>query len=112
STISFFQDRGKAKLLASTQVHVIDGESNTVRIGQRVPIQTASLPTFGNVSDSSRNRANNQAGVADFTGGLNNAFGVGIPQIQYENVGLNIDVKPTVFEDEVQMTLKIESTSV
>ncbi|HKP85255.1 MAG TPA: secretin N-terminal domain-containing protein [Blastocatellia bacterium] len=114
SAISFFQDKGKAKLLASTQVHVIDGESNTVRIGQRVPIQTASLPTFGNVTDNTRNRGNNTNGLnsGDISLGVNGALGFGIPQIQYENVGLNIDVKPTVFEDEVQMTLKIESTSV
>src|SRR5262249_15628986 len=49
SALSFFQDKGKAKLLASTQVHVLDAEQNTVNIGQRVPIQTASLPTFTGV---------------------------------------------------------------
>src|SRR6185369_9921163 len=43
--------------------------------------------------------------------GLNGAFGAGIPQIQYENVGLNIDMKPKVFEDEIEMKMKIESTS-
>ena len=46
STISFFQNKGKAKLLASTQIHVLDNEANAVRIGQRVPIQTASLPSY------------------------------------------------------------------
>src|SRR6185436_19509930 len=44
--------------------------------------------------------------------GLGGAFGVGIPQIQYENVGLNIDITPNVFEDDVQMKMKVESTSV
>src|SRR5262249_48308829 len=42
----------------------------------------------------------------------NNAFGFGIPQIQYENVGLNIDMTPTVTTDEVQMKMKIDSTSI
>ena len=115
SAISFFQDKGKAKLLASTQVHVLDNESNVVRIGQRVPIQTASLPTFNSVSSQDQRRANQQAGVGgsnDFTSGLGGAFLGGIPQIQYENVGLNIDIKPVVFEDEVQMDMNIETTSV
>src|SRR5262249_50132781 len=36
----------------------------------------------------------------------------GIPQIQYENVGLNIDMTPIVTSDEVQMKMKIDSTSI
>jgi general secretion pathway protein D len=114
STVSFFQNKGKSKLLASTQIHVLDNEANAVRIGQRVPIQTASLPSFTNVSDTTRNRGTNQSGLAsnDLSLGLGGAFGVGIPQIQYENVGLNIDITPNVYEDDVQMKMKVESTSV
>lgn len=114
SSISFFQNKGKAKLLASTQIHVLDNEANTVRIGQRVPIQTASLPSYGTPSNQSLKQAANQSGVSqvDTNFGLGNAFGVGIPQIQYENVGLNLDITPNVYEDDVQMKLKIETTSV
>lgn len=112
STISFFQDRGKAKLLASTQVHVLDNEQNTVRIGQRVPIQTASLPSYNTpaVSQPTGTGTNNQN--LSPNPGLGGVFGVGIPQIQYENVGLNIDITPNVYEDDVQMKMKIESTSI
>jgi general secretion pathway protein D len=117
SAISLFQDRGKAKLLASTQVHVLDTEQHTIRIGQRVPIQTAvfqsptiSIPRNNNNQNNQNNQNNNGLNVD--LGGLS-GFGNGaFPQIQYENVGLNIDMKPSVFEDEVQMTMKIESTSV
>jgi general secretion pathway protein D len=114
SSISLFQNKGKAKLLASTQIHVLDNEANTVRIGQRVPIQTASLPSYGNPSNQSLKQAAQQSGVnqGDINFGLGNAFGVGIPQIQYENVGLNLDITPNVFEDDVQMKMKIETTSV
>src|SRR5215216_4306741 len=114
STISFFQDKGKAKLLASTQVHVLDDQDQSIRIGQRVPIQTATLPTYGGIDNSARNRGTNQNGGVDPNNaflGLGGAFSAGIPQIQYENVGLNIDLKPNVFEDEVQMKMKIESSS-
>lgn len=114
SSISFFQNKGKAKLLASTQIHVLDNEANTVRIGQRVPIQTASLPSYGTPSNQSLKQAAQQSGVnqGDVNFGLGNAFGVGIPQIQYENVGLNLDITPNVYEDDVQMKMKIETTSV
>ena len=113
SAISFFQDKGKAKLLASTQIHVLDDQDQTIRIGQRVPIQTATLPTFNNVDNRTRNRGSDQNGIDPSNQflGINGAFGAGIPQIQYENVGLNIDMKPNVFEDEVQMKMKIESSS-
>ncbi|HSB09667.1 MAG TPA: secretin N-terminal domain-containing protein [Blastocatellia bacterium] len=112
STLSFFQDKGKAKLLASTQVHVIDNEANAVRIGQRVPIQTASFFPSGFVNTTGTQNNNQQPNNlnSQFVGG---GFGGGaFPQIQYENVGLNIDVTPNVFEDEVQMKMKIESSSV
>ena len=110
TAISFFQNKGKAKLLASTQIHVLDNEANAVRIGQRVPIQTASLPSYTPLSNNP-NRGNNNI-QGDLSGGLNNAFGYGVPQIQYENVGLNIDITPNVYEDDVQMKMKIETTSV
>lgn len=112
SSISFFQNKGKAKLLASTQVHVLDNEANAVRIGQRVPIQTASLPSYSPVSNTNNTGKGNNLNQSDLSLGLNNAFGYGVPQIQYENVGLNIDITPNVYEDDVQMKMKIETTSV
>ena len=113
STISFFQDKGKAKLLAATQVHVLDDQDQSIRIGQRVPIQTASLPTYQPVSPIASAAGAQQNGVPlqNQFAGVNGAFAQGIPQIQYENVGLNIDMKPKVFEDEIEMKMKIESTS-
>ena len=117
SAISLFQDKGKAKLLASTQVHVLDGEDQSIKIGQRVPIQTAAFPTFATPSRSQTRAIEQSTGInpADVATGLGGAFGgfsgTAFPQIQYENVGLNIDMKPQVFEDEVYMKMKISSTS-
>jgi Flp pilus assembly secretin CpaC len=121
STISFFQSNGKAKLLASTQVHILDGEDQSIKIGQRVPIQTAAFPTFSNPTPlrtgaSARaieqSTGLNPAELATGLGGAFNGFaGNAFPQIQYENVGLNIDMKPQVFEDEVQLKMKISATS-
>lgn len=110
SAISFFQDTGKAKLLASTQIHALDNESNKVNIGQRVPIQTAALPSgFIQQPTGRQNQNQNQTQqtIDQFFGGS-----FGIPQIQYENVGLNIDMQPTVFEDEVQIKMSLETSSI
>jgi general secretion pathway protein D len=100
SNISFFQNNEKAKLLASTQVHVVDQEAHTIRIGQRVPIRTATLPSLGTTPTTPGQQP------------ISNIGGFGVEQIQYENVGLNIDMTPTVFDDEVQIKMKIESSSV
>ena len=107
STLSFFQDKGKAKLLAFTQVHVLDNEQHQVRIGQRVPVKTGSsaLLSLGSTSTSTTTP----------TGGTTtpNSNGLGtVDNIQYENVGLNIDMQPQVFGDEIQVKMKIESSSV
>jgi general secretion pathway protein D len=99
STLSIFQDKGKAKLLASTQVHILDNEQHQIRIGQRVPVKTGSsaVLALGSTTTSTPTTSN----------GLSS-----IDTIQYENVGLNIDMQPQVFEDEVQVKMKIESSSV
>jgi general secretion pathway protein D len=117
SAISFFQDKGKAKLLASTQVHVLDNEDQSINIGQRVPIQTAAFPTYTNPTRRDQRAIEQATGLNqnDLNPGLGGFFGGfsggAFPQIQYENVGLNIDMKPQVFEDEVHMKMKISSTS-
>ena len=48
SVLTAFQSRNNARLLASTQIHAFNNEESTARIGQRVPVQTASV--YGNFS--------------------------------------------------------------
>lgn len=100
STLSIFQDKGKAKLLASTQVHVLDNEQHQIRIGQRVPYKSGS--TLPGVTG--------QPGTG--TPPVPPLPGYAFESIQYQDVGLNIDMQPQVFEDEVQVKMKIESSSV
>jgi len=100
SSISFFEDRGKAKLLDSIQVHVLDNEQHLIRIGQRVPIKTGSSAVLGTGTQTGGTTPNPSVGFNT------------IDNIQYQDVGLNIDMMPQVFDDEIQMKMKIESSSV
>lgn len=95
--ISAFQSTSKTKLLASTQIHAFNNEDSSARIGQRVPVQTASvIPFGGNTGTGNQNP--------------NNAFGNGFPVINYEQVGLTLKFKPLVFPNQdVQVTMEIES---
>lgn len=69
---------GKARLITNLQVRTRPGESFKARIGQRVPIQTATLPIF-RASDRMREPAQPQT------------VSFGIPQITYENTGLIVE---------------------
>lgn len=114
STLTAFQNKSRSKLLASTQVHVLDGEQHTIRIGSRVPIQTATYQGFGGttVIDNGGRNGNN-GNNNNLNNGIGN-IGLSTPatSYQYENVGLNIDMQPTVHEDMVQIKMKVETSDV
>lgn len=90
SSLSAFQRKRHSKLLASTQIHAFNNEDSSARIGQRVPVQTASFVQGGN---------NNGGVVSDV--------------YNYEQVGLTLKFKPIVFPNQdVQVAMEIESKDV
>src|SRR5256714_6214006 len=106
TTLSALQRKDSTRLVASTQVHAFDGEKSTAHIGQRVPVQTASVAPYGSVSTGDGN--NQQPGVAQGLFGGN-----GYPVIQYEKTGLTLEFTPQVFPDlDVQVKMNIKSDAV
>ncbi len=101
-TISAFESKTNAKVLASTQVHAFNNEESQARIGQRVPVRTAQLLGFnnggvgGNQGNQNFNNTNNAAAVYN-----------------YEQVGLTLKFTPIVFPNQdVQVKMSIESKDV
>lgn len=91
STISALQSKNNTKLIASTQIHAFNNEDSSARIGQRVPVRTASFVTAANTSNN----------------------GVVSDVINYEEVGLTLKFKPIVFPNQdVQVAMEIESKEV
>jgi len=91
--ISAFQNKNDTKLLAFSQIHAFNNENSEARIGQRVPVRSA---TF-------------QTGVANNVGG----GGIASDVINYEQVGLTLKFKPLVFPNQdVQVEMEIESKDV
>ncbi|MEJ7846992.1 MAG: secretin N-terminal domain-containing protein [Pyrinomonadaceae bacterium] len=88
-----FQNKNNTKLIASTQIHAFNNEDSSARIGQRVPVRTASFaPTTGNGNNN------------------NQVFG---DVFNYEQVGLTLKFKPIVFPNQdVQVAMEIESKDV
>ncbi len=99
SAIAALQSKNRTKLIASTQIHSFNNEDSSARIGQRVPVQTASVIPFTGGTNTGNNN--------------NNAFGNGFPVINYEQVGLTLKFKPIVFPNQdVQVAMEIESKDV
>lgn len=100
---------GKARLIASLQIRARSGEQSAVRIGQRVPVQTGTLPAVAIPSDRQR-RARNQQTASD-SAGVTDAFGaLGIPQIQYENTGIVVNALPRLVGELIEVKLNFEMT--
>jgi general secretion pathway protein D len=107
TTLSALQRKDNTRLVASTQVHAFDGEKSTAHIGQRVPVQTATVSPYGAVSTGD----NNNGGGGVTTQGL--FGGNGYPVIQYEKTGLTLEFTPQVFPDlDVQVKMNIKSNDV
>jgi general secretion pathway protein D len=91
TAISAFQSKNNTRLLASTQIHAFNNEDSSARIGQRVPVRSA---TFAPVGSTNPNNSNN------FVGDV----------INYEQVGLTLKFKPIVFPNQdVQVAMDIQS---
>ena len=93
---------GKAKLIASLQVRTRIGETFSARLGERVPIQTATLPAIRTSDRSPRD-----------SGPIQSQTSAGFPQIVWENTGLAIDGSSSgAGEGLLDIRLKIEMTGV
>ncbi|HEV3468380.1 MAG TPA: secretin N-terminal domain-containing protein [Pyrinomonadaceae bacterium] len=106
TTLSALQRKDTTRLVASTQVHAFDGEKSTAHIGQRVPVQTATVTPYGAVSTGE-----GKDPAAAVTQGL--FGGNGYPVIQYEKTGLTLEFTPQVFPNlDVQVKMSIKSNDV
>ena len=106
TALSAIQRKDTTRLVASTQVHAFDGEKSTAHIGQRVPVQTATVTPYGSVSNG-EGKDNAPAVTQGLFGGN------GYPVIQYEKTGLTLEFTPQVFPNlDVQVKMNIKSNDV
>ncbi len=109
SVIRLLQTRGNSKLIDSLQVHALDGQQVDARVGTRIPIQTASLPSsFASVQQQQpQNPAQNTQDR------VLNSLSLGVPQIEYQDVGLNVTMTPTIYtDDDIKLEMEIETSGV
>lgn len=114
SSLSLLQGRGRTRLLYNSQIHALDGQQNQTKVGRSVPVRTGT--NFG-AGFGAPGIAGGQGGVGGQQGinqGVGGFGGGGLfDNIQYKDVGLVIDVTPTITnEGYIEIKMKLESTAV
>ncbi|MBC7798318.1 MAG: hypothetical protein H7Z37_15720 [Pyrinomonadaceae bacterium] len=105
--LNAFQSKGSARIIASTQIHAFNGEDSEATIGSRVPVRSAQLLGFGNPGTGGG------TGTGGVGGGIGNGFGNAAEVFNYEQVGLKLKFKPTIFPNQdVQVQMTIESKDI
>ncbi|MCI0660509.1 MAG: hypothetical protein L0220_05490 [Acidobacteria bacterium] len=118
TSLSLLQSKGNSKLLYRTQIHVLDGQQNNIKVGQSVPVRLGtSYPGGGGFFGGQPNQQ--QGGVGGAVGqiaqgllgnGGFNGFGA-IDNIQYRDVGLEVDAQPTITsEGYVEVKMKFTTS--
>ncbi len=87
-----------ARSLSSASMRATQGNDTTFHLGERYPIQNASYAPIFNSPQISQ-VLGNQSYVPPF------------PSVSYEDLGLNIKVKPTIHRDSVSLQIELEVRS-
>lgn len=114
--LSLLQSRGDAKLLNRAQVHVLDGGKNQTKVGRSVPVRLGTTFGFGGVGSGGIGGIGGVGGAGGGVGGVGGVGGFGFPgidSIQYRDVGLVIEAKPTITnEGYVEIEMKFETSDI
>lgn len=101
TALSMLQSKTNAKQVSRLNVHALDGQANKTNVGRRVPVNLGfALPSVS-------------TGTTTGTGTTGSALGsFGYSSYQYQDVGLNIDITPTITnEGYIEMKMTIESSN-
>lgn len=111
TSLSLLQSKGNNKLLYKTQIHALDGQKNTTKVGRSVPVKIGTQYGYG----GGTNTPTNGTGTNVAQNAVNNLLGLGsgIDSIQYRDVGLVIEAKPAITsEGYVEIEMKFETSDI
>ncbi len=132
--LKLLQSKGNSRLLNRTQIHVLDGQKNTTKVGRSVPVRLGTQFGFGGGFGGGVPGLGGVGGVGGVGGGAGGVGGAvggaiggalgglgfgggfgypGIDSIQYRDVGLVIEAKPAITaEGYVEIEMKFETSDV
>jgi general secretion pathway protein D len=115
TSLALLQSKGNSKLLYRTQIHVLDGQKNQIKVGQQVPVRLGQTYPGGFLGGGIPGQQQGVGGAVNqvassLLGGGFNQFGA-IDNIQYRDVGLVIDAKPQITsEGYVELEMKFSTS--
>lgn len=116
TSLSLLQGRGRTRLLYNSQIHALDGQQNQTKVGRSVPVRTGTnfgAGFGGPIINPGQGGVGGQPGGGIVNPGLGFGGGGLFDNIQYKDVGLVIDVTPTITnEGYIEIKMKLESTAV
>jgi general secretion pathway protein D len=94
------------------QLRVVDGEEGVIKVGEKYPIETSSYSSLGGSSLnipglSTAGISSTLAGLGVNLSSLASAATQAIPQVQYQDIGLTLDVTPRI-ENPHSVSLKFD----
>ncbi|HEY1256484.1 MAG TPA: secretin N-terminal domain-containing protein, partial [Terracidiphilus sp.] len=96
ATANMLLTDSNTKILANPRIRATDGQKQTMKIGEKIPIATGSYGGAG-------------LGTSSALGGISSLVNT---QFQYQDVGITIEMTPTIhFNHDVTLKMKIEDTS-
>ena len=118
ATLNLALNSSETRILDTLTLRVLDQEESTIRAGTRYPVITSSYSSLaGNslaipgLSSAGVSSALAGLGVGTNPGGFNQTGQI-IPQVQYEDLGLTLKVKPYVQKDrDVSMNIDLQIQS-
>jgi general secretion pathway protein D len=111
TSLSLLQSKGNNKLLYKTQIHALDGQKNITKVGRSVPVRVGTTYPNGGIGGviNPTQGGTNTNPLSNLLGG---GFGT-VDNIQYRDVGLVIEAKPTITnEGYVEIEMKFETSDV
>lgn len=110
ATANFSYTSSDSRELDSLQLRLGDGESGTLKLGQRYPIQTSSFSSLSASMPSipGLTTAGNSGSLASILASLQGAV-PNIPQVQYQDLGLTLKTTANVMRDDrVALTVDLQ----
>lgn len=110
ATAHFSYNSSDSRELDSLQLRLGDGESGTLKLGQRYPIQTSSFSSLSASMPSipGLTTAGNSGSLASILASLQGAV-PNIPQVQYQDLGLTLKTTANVMRDDrVALTVDLQ----
>jgi general secretion pathway protein D len=109
-TANFNLTSSDSRELDALQLRLGDGESGTLKLGQRYPIQTSSFSSLSSSASSiaGLTSAGNSSSLTSLLASLTSSVS-SIPQVQYQDIGLTLKATANVMRDDrVALTLDLQ----